>query len=63
MIQAAGIGDAAMNDTFTPPTLEELNECLRHGREARSEATAAMLRRMWEKLTERVEAPSEGKYA
>ena len=52
-----------MNDTFTTPTLDELNECLRHGREARSEAATAMLRRMWEKLTERAEAPSEGKYA
>ena len=46
-----------MNDTFTHPTQEELNEYLRRGHVARSEAIAEMVLWLRTKLTRHPQAP------
>jgi hypothetical protein len=52
-----------MNDTFISPTQEELNELLRRGHVARSEAIAAMVWWLRGKLTGRQSVPAGTKYA
>lgn len=56
-----------MIDAFTTPTQEELNEYLRRGRVARSEAIAEMVLWLRTRLTRRSEAPAnapvDAKYA
>ena len=52
-----------MNDTFISPTREELDEYLRRGRVARSEAIAAMVLWIRAKLTRRQDVPAGTKYA
>ena len=50
-----------MNDTFATPTQEELNEYLRRGRVARSEAIAEMVLWLRTKLTRRPQAPASAR--
>ncbi len=56
-----------MDYTYSHLTQAELNECIRRGRRAQSEAITALFRRIWSKLTHRPEAPaktpSHAKYA
>jgi hypothetical protein len=47
-----------MNDTFTVPTHEELDEYLRRGHVARSEAIAEMVLWLRTKLTRPPQAPA-----
>jgi len=47
-----------MNDSFTTPTQEELNEYLRRGHVARSEAIAEMVLWLRTKLSRRPQAPA-----
>jgi metal-responsive CopG/Arc/MetJ family transcriptional regulator len=47
-----------MNDTFTVPTQEELDEYLRRGHVARSEAIAEMVLWLRMKLSRRPQAPA-----
>lgn len=47
-----------MNDTFTAPTQKELNEYLRRGHVARSEAIAEMVLWLRTKLTRHPQAPA-----
>jgi len=51
-------GDGIMNDSFTTPTQEELNEYLRRGHVARSEAIAEMVLWLRTKLSRRPQAPA-----
>jgi hypothetical protein len=51
-------GDVTMNDTFTVPTQEELDEYLRRGHVARSEAIAEMVLWLRTKLTRPPQAPA-----
>jgi len=52
-----------MNDTFTHPTQEELNEYLRRGHVARSESIAEMVLWLRAKLTAHPDAPAGAKHA
>ena len=52
-----------MNDTFTAPTQKELNEYLRRGHVARSEAIAEMILWLRAKLTPHPDVPAGAKHA
>jgi metal-responsive CopG/Arc/MetJ family transcriptional regulator len=52
-----------MNDTFISPTRAELDEFLRRGHVARSEAIAAMVWWIRAKLTRRQNVPAGANYA
>jgi hypothetical protein len=52
-----------MNDTFATPTQKELDEYLRRGRLARSEALAELVLWLRAKLTPHADVPAGAKHA
>lgn len=52
-----------MNDTFTTPTQKELDEYLRRGRSARSQALAELVLWLRAKLTPHPNVPAGARHA